>query len=114
MPGMGSSNPSFLNGVPELLILQLLAERPMYGYQLVKTIQARSRDVFTFGEGCIYPILHHLDRTGLLISERREVSGRTRNYYQVTAKGHRRLTELTDSWTHVAAGVAAILGGQSA
>ena len=110
---MGSSNPSFLNGVPELLILQLLAERPMYGYELVKTIQTRSREVFTFGEGCIYPILHHLEQTGLLVSERREVSGRSRNYYQLTARGRRRLSELTESWSQVAAGVAAILGAQS-
>ncbi len=48
-----NSNPDFLNGVPELLVLQLLARRPMYGYQLVRAIEQSTSQVLEFGEGCI-------------------------------------------------------------
>ena len=53
---MKKTNPSFLNGIPELLVLRLLAGREMYGYQIVEEIRAQSGEAFTFGEGCITPI----------------------------------------------------------
>ena len=49
------SNPDFLNGVPELLILSLLSRRPMYGYQLVQAIHASTNGTLEFGEGCVCP-----------------------------------------------------------
>lgn len=111
---MGTTNPNFLNGIPEMLILHLLSEKEMYGYEIVKSIQARSREAFNFGEGCIYPILHYLEKTRLLKSERRDVAGRSRNYYALTPKGVKRLAELRGEWSDVAAGVAIVLGGQHA
>ena len=56
------TNPDFLNGVPELLLLRLLARQPMYGYELVQRIRLQSDSALEFGEGCIYPILHRLER----------------------------------------------------
>src|SRR5687767_5620178 len=87
---MSRTSPNFINGVPEMLLLQLLSEREMYGYELVKSIQLRSKNALNFGEGCIYPILHSLEASKLVRSKRREVDGRTRNYYQITAKGKKR------------------------
>jgi PadR family transcriptional regulator PadR len=97
-----------------MLILHLLSERQMYGYELVKTIQARSKVAFNFGEGCIYPILHYLEKTKLLKSQRQDVGGRSRNYYTLTPKGDKRLAELRGEWRGVAMGVATILGEQHA
>ncbi len=111
---MGNTNPSFLNGIPELLLLHLLAEREMYGYELVKTIQARSQETFHFGEGCVYPILHYLEKAKLLKSRRRKVDGRSRKYYHLTAKGGRRLAELRGEWKAVTAGVSTVLGWEHA
>lgn len=111
---MGKTNPNFLNGVPELLILHLLSKREMYGYELVKAIQAQSEEAFNFGEGCVYPILHYLEKTALVKSDRKEVGGRSRNYYGLTAKGKRRLAELREEWNGVAAGIALTLGEQHA
>jgi PadR family transcriptional regulator, regulatory protein PadR len=108
------TNPNFLNGVPELLVLELLSRQEMYGYELVKAIQAQSKDAFTFGEGCIYPILHYLEETKLVNSRRRDVEGRSRNYYQLTARGKKRLEELTMEWKQVSVGIATVLGGQHA
>ena len=111
---MNKTNPSFLNGVPELLVLKLLSRREMYGYEIVKAIQAETREILSFGEGCIYPYLHYLEQEKMVVSHRREVEGRSRNYYQMTRAGTKRLAELTGEWNRVAAGIALVLGGQHA
>ena len=59
---MSKTNPSFLNGVPELLVLKLLSRREMYGYEIVRAIQVETKTAFSFGEGCIYPYLHYLEK----------------------------------------------------
>ena len=64
------TNPDFLNGVPELLILSLLSRRPMYGYELVQAIRQSTAGTLEFGEGCVYPILHRLEAEGLLGGKR--------------------------------------------
>ncbi|HEY6227824.1 MAG TPA: PadR family transcriptional regulator [Verrucomicrobiae bacterium] len=114
MDAMRKSNPSFLNGVPELLVLQLLARREMYGYEVVKTIQTTSRETFAFGEGSIYPILHELEANKFVKNRRAEVEGRSRLYYALTASGRKRLEALTKEWEQVTAGVTHVLGGAHA
>jgi PadR family transcriptional regulator PadR len=111
---MSKTNPSFLNGVPELLLLQLLSRREMYGYEIVKTIQAQTKEIFSFGEGCIYPYLHYLENEKLLDSRRQEVDGRSRNYYKVTPRGKKRLEQLSAEWSRVSAGIALVMEGQHA
>lgn len=111
---MSKTNPPFLNGVPELLILKLLSRREMYGYEIVKSIQAQSKDAFSFGEGCVYPYLHYLQAQKLVACRRMEVEGRSRNYYKLTERGIKRLEVLADQWNNVASGVALFLGGQNA
>jgi PadR family transcriptional regulator, regulatory protein PadR len=111
---MSRTNPNFLNGVPELVLLRLLARREMYGYELVKAIQAETKEIFSFGEGCIYPCLHELERGKLVSSRRKEVDGRSRHYYKLTARGERRMAELTAEWNRVASGIALVMEGQHA
>ncbi len=108
---MSKTNPSFLNGVPELLVLQLLARREMYGYEIVRAIQEETKDAFAFGEGCIYPYLHHLQAEGWVSSRRQAVEGRSRNYYTLLPAGRQRLEDLTREWRRVAAGIGLVLEG---
>jgi PadR family transcriptional regulator PadR len=110
LAAMKKTNPSFLNGVPELLVLRLLAGREMYGYQIVEEIRAQSGETFNFGEGCIYPYLHYLEAEKQVSSRRQEVEGRSRNYYRLTPRGLKRLEELTTEWKRVAKGVSLIMG----
>jgi len=112
--GMKKTNPSFLNGVPELLVLRLLAGQEMYGYQIVEEIRARTGEALSFGEGCIYPYLHYMETEKQVSSQRREVDGRSRNYYKLTPRGRKRLDELTTEWKRVAAGVSLLMGEQYA
>ena len=96
-----------LDGVPELLILRLLASHEMYGYQLVSEIQRRSGGALEFGEGCIYPVLHRLLEQGMLLERAEEVSGRTRRYYRLSPEGGKRLSALESKWEQVSAAVTA-------
>jgi PadR family transcriptional regulator, regulatory protein PadR len=108
------TNPDFLNGVPELLILSLLARRPMYGYELVQAICRSTGGTLEFGEGCIYPILHRLEADKLLGSKRETVGGRSRVVYRVTSQGEKRLTGSTAGWRKIVAAVEqALQGGEN-
>jgi PadR family transcriptional regulator PadR len=108
-----AANPDFLNGVPELVILRLLASEPMYGYELVQRIRASSGEQLTFGEGCVYPILHRLEGQGFLASKRENVGGRSRVVYRVSRQGKARLAKATAQWQRVVAAVGVILQGGS-
>jgi PadR family transcriptional regulator PadR len=99
------SNPNFMNGVPELLILRLLQHEEMYGYEIVQAIQSRTASVISVGEGVVYPVLHGLEQDGALTSRRKAVNGRSRIYYSVTPAGSRRLADLTQTWTSLTAAV---------
>src|SRR5262249_9560108 len=109
------TNPDFLNGIPELLILHLLSARAMYGYELVQAIRMATSGVLEFGEGCVYPILHRLEHDGLLTGRRETVAGRNRVVYRVTTKGAKRLQKSTAAWRLVVGAVhEALQGGANA
>ncbi len=105
------TNPSFMNGVPELLILRLLQQEEMYGYEIVQAIRERTDAVIAVGEGVVYPVLHGLEQDGALRSRRKTVNGRSRIYYSVTAAGSRRLANLSQTWTNLAAAIQTMLTG---
>lgn len=105
------TNSEFLNGIPELLVLRLLRQRPMYGYQIVQAIKDASQNRFEFGEGCIYPILHRLQAQKDLLSKRESVDNRTRVVYHLTPQGKKRLESSTQNWQEVVAAVQAVLEG---
>jgi PadR family transcriptional regulator, regulatory protein PadR len=108
---MRRTNPDFLNGVPELLILQLLERRPMHGYDLVQSIRTSSGERLEFGEGCIYPLLHRLEAQGLLDSKKEQADGRRRIVYRVTPAGRKKLAATVATWQDVVAAVNTVLQG---
>jgi PadR family transcriptional regulator PadR len=109
------TNPNFMNGVPELLILRLLQQEEMYGYEIVQAIRSRTDAVIAVGEGVVYPVLHGLERDGALKSRRKTVNGRSRIYYSVTRAGSRRLADLSKDWSNLTGAIQKMLmGGQHA
>jgi PadR family transcriptional regulator PadR len=102
-----------MNGVPELLILRLLQQEEMYGYEIVQAIRGRSGETIAIGEGVVYPVLHGLERDGALKSRRKTVNGRSRIYYSVTRRGARRLVDLSQSWAHLTAAIQKMLVGEA-
>lgn len=110
---MAQSNPPFMSGVPELLLLRALSRRDMYGYELVKAVRAATDDAISLGEGVVYPALYGLERRGALRARRRIVNGRSRVYYTITASGRRRLDELAHEWQRISTGISTALEGTS-
>lgn len=107
----GQPNPPFMAGVPELMVLRLVKDREMYGYEIVAALREQSGAVITAGEGVIYPLLHTLEKDGALKAVRKTVNGRPRVYYSLTPKGQKRLTGLSADWRTLTAAIAAILDG---
>jgi PadR family transcriptional regulator, regulatory protein PadR len=101
----------FLTATVGLLILSLLRERAMYGYEILQEAGRRSARQFELKEGTIYPALHQMERAGLLSAEWREGdTGRARKYYTLTAKGRAQAKSKRKQWETISAAVQAILG----
>src|SRR5690349_16517023 len=101
----------FLTGTVGVLILSLLTERAMYGYEMLQEAERRSAKQFQMKEGTLYPALHQMERAGLLKSVWRDSeSGRGRKYYSLTAKGRRHAESKRRQWESISAAMRAILG----
>jgi PadR family transcriptional regulator PadR len=105
------TNPDFMTGVPELLILRLLSDREMYGYELVQAIESATGEAIKVGEGVVYPILHALEKQGCLLARRKAVNGRTRVYYTATTAGKKRLADMVGEWRRITDAVSNIVKG---
>ena len=107
---MAERNSALMSGIPELLVLRLLAGREMYGYEIARSVKLISREALVIGEGVLYPALHAMESRRLLRARSTRVDGRTRIYYGLTARGRARLARLSEDWRRMSRGVAAILG----
>ena len=82
----------------------------MYGYQIIKELEKRSKGYFQFKEGTLYPALHRLDKAGLVQGKwQRLPSGQERRYYYITQKGQKALTERLAVWQDFTTAVALIM-----
>lgn len=93
------------------LLLSLLEQQPMYGYQIVKELEERSQGYFKFKEGTLYPALHRLEKSGLITGQWQALPNRRqRRYYHITAKGEAKLTMEKLQWQDFLEAVKLILG----
>jgi DNA-binding PadR family transcriptional regulator len=83
----------------QALILATLSSGPHHGYQLVLELEEKSKGVFRFQHGTLYPILHKLENDGLISGDwLDERTRRRRKSYQLTAAGRQYLREQIASW----------------
>lgn len=88
-----------LKGNTPAMVLAALADGPLHGYQVAKEIGRRSGDALSLGQGVLYPILHRLERDGLIEGEWETQVGRpNRRYYRLTPKGHEALRRKAGEW----------------
>lgn len=104
-----SIDKSLISGSTATLILRLLEEKDMYGYEMIETLRQRSKNVFELKAGTLYPLLHSLESKGFLNSYESESSGKLRKYYQLTKSGRRCLKEKKQEWQIYAQAVADVL-----
>lgn len=94
----------------DLLVVSLLAGEDMYGYQMILELARRSDRTFEMKEGTLYPVLHGLEREGLVESYQQAApTGRIRKYYHLTQKGGAFLKVETKRWQTYAGAVNAVL-----
>ena len=99
-----------LPGGTAMLVLALLKEREMYGYQIIEELERRSNQVFQLKEGTLYPLLHSLEKEGLVSArEAQSPTGRPRRYYRITGEGLKVLEEKRTEWHAYAHAVSAVL-----
>lgn len=93
-------NPDLLRGNLELIVLTILEDGAMYGFEIIREAQARTDGYFDFKEGSLYPALHRLTQDGLLETEHREAgrNGQPRKYYQLTERGKTELEAKRVEW----------------
>ena len=102
---------SFVSGSIPLLVMKLLEDGDLYGYQMIEELRRRSDDTFHLKAGTLYPLLHGLEEKGWITSYQGEGGGRTRKYYHLTEKGGRELKEKRAEWARYTRAVSRVLEG---
>jgi PadR family transcriptional regulator PadR len=104
-----------VKGTTVPIVLRLLSEREMYGYEIVKLVNERTDGLFRWKEGTLYPCLHGLEADGLLTARWRQApNGKQRKYYRITPKGRAALSAKSEEWRQFAHGVNLLLLGARA
>ena len=80
-------NKNMVSGNTAMLILKLISEKDMYGYEMIDTLSKRSDNVFELKVGTLYPLLHSMVQSGYLESYNQEANGKLRKYYRITPNG---------------------------
>ena len=92
-------NRELVKGSTSLILLQLLNEKDMYGYELVKELERRSDNGLSVEEGTLYPALHKLEKQEYIECYWQEQEkGPARKYYRITKAGVEVLNEKTREW----------------
>lgn len=97
-------------GTVEMLLLEVISKGASYGYEISQTVMSRSGGFFSLKEGSLYPALHRLEQQKLLKSVWKQVEGRRRKYYELTARGLDALAEKKQAWQSYAKGVEGVIG----
>jgi PadR family transcriptional regulator, regulatory protein PadR len=97
----------------EPLILSLLSRGESYGYAIIQEIKTRSQNQMEWTDGMLYPVLHRLERRGLIKSRWAESdTGRKRKYYSLKKDGHKALAQHHEHWSLVHSVLAGLRKGQ--
>lgn len=87
-----------LRGSLDMLVLSVLAEKPLYGYLIQKRLRFRSGEKVKLPAGTMYPLLHRLEASKLIKSKWDDSTGRRRKWYELTVKGRKQLKSQVEQW----------------
>ena len=84
------------------LLLSILAGGESYGYEIIQKVRELSGGRIEWSDGMLYPVLHRLERDGLIDSEWKEAdTGRERKYYFISSGGRKALKAERQQWLTV-------------
>lgn len=97
----------------EALILAVLSERDLHGYEISKQIKLRSGEVLKYGEGQLYPALHKLESELFVQAKWIPQEGKPdRKVYAITPEGTKELARHQSAWKRFAESVSTIMGSK--
>ena len=103
---------SLTAGSTTILILKMLDSKDMYGYQVIEELDRLSENVFTLKAGTLYPLLHNLEKQGMVESYAQlSNSGKPRKYYRITKRGKELFAKKKSEWVAYTAVMNKVLGG---
>lgn len=103
-------NSDLMRGVAEPVVLKLLSERMMYGYEIIRLVNERTNGAFQWKEGTLYPCLHRLEEQGLIRSQWELTGSKPRRYYSITGKGMAAMQERVEEARSFAGALTLLLG----
>lgn len=98
-----------VSGNTAMLVLRLLSEKDMYGYEMIEELLRRSNHVFDLKAGTLYPLLHGMEARNQLVSYEKEAGGKTRRYYRITKEGRKELLRRKEEWQVYSGAVAQVM-----
>ena len=100
-------------GTLELVVLNLLAPREAYGYEIVTKLASRTDGVLAVTDGTLYPVLYRLERAGFVgVRWETPERGVPRKYYRLTDAGRGELEQLKHEWTTFVNAMAQLLANE--
>lgn len=100
----------FKKGTMEMLLLKLLSQKDMYGYEIAQLFKELSDDVIHISVGNMYPMLYKLDEKGWITSYKRSAGKRLeRIYYHLTEQGQKELGQMIEDYQRLASATQTIL-----
>ena len=99
-----------VQGTLDLLIMTILAQKPMHGWAIAERLRQRSKDVLKVGQSALYPALHKLEQQGWIESEWKiSENNRRAKYYTLTRAGRKALAKETAHWERLSGAIALIV-----
>lgn len=103
---------SLISGTTAMLVLKLLEEKDMYGYEMIESLARKSDQTFNLKAGTLYPLLHGLEEKGYVTSYDMQADNeRVRKYYRITSGGKKQLRQKQAEWTEYTLAINKVLGG---
>ena len=100
---------NLVSGNMGMLILKLLSEKDMYGYEMIDTLKKRSQNVFELKAGTLYPLLHSLEADSYVTVYDQMILGKNRRYYSITNAGKKKIDEKINGWQENKDAVSSVL-----
>ncbi len=92
-------NKEMMKGSIDILLLSLIQKEDLYGYEIAKRLKEKSNELYSMGEGTLYPALQRLEKRKLIKAYWGESEGGgRRKYYSITETGRKELAERLKDW----------------
>ncbi|HLR53059.1 MAG TPA: PadR family transcriptional regulator [Candidatus Avamphibacillus sp.] len=88
-------------GSIDILLLNLLTQKDKYGYEMIKELKDRSNQLYSMGEGTLYPALKRMEKKGWISSYWQETEHGRRKYYRLLEEGKMILEKKLEEWNRV-------------